>query len=101
MRKQGGGFGFVMLLVVLAAVFYAAMKNMKAVAPAAMDVQKHNKRREMQQGDFNPPDDAAENKSSSADSWTPAPPSRPNLQQMDAATTQHSNDVQKAISQPE
>jgi hypothetical protein len=101
MRKQGGGFGFVMLLVVLAIVAYAAMKNMKAVAPAAMEVQKHNKRREMRQGEFNPPDDAAENRSSSADSWTPAPPSRPNLQQMDQATTQHANDVQKAISQPE
>lgn len=101
MRKQGGGFGFVILLVVLAIVFFAAMRNMQVVAPAALDVQKHNAQRKARQGDLDAPGDAAKNTSQTADSWTPAPPSRPNLETMDQNTTAHSNDVQKAISQPD
>ena len=99
MRKQGGGFGFVMLLLVLAIVLFAALRNMRAVAPEAMEIQRHNAARKASDG---APADGSQPKastSSSADSWTEAPPSKPNLSTMDQNTTAHSNDVQNALSQ--
>jgi hypothetical protein len=101
MRRQGGGFGFVILLVVLAIVFYVAMRNMQAVAPAAMDIQKHNARRRVEaQTGLEPADtNQTPSPSASSDSWTPTPPSRPNLEKMDKATTQHTDAVKDSLSQ--
>jgi hypothetical protein len=100
MRRQGGGFGFIVLLLVLAAVFFIAMNNFKTVAPTAMELQKHNKdrngRREIQ-SEYVEPNDASA--SASADSWTPAPPSRPSLETVDKNTSDHSAKVQDALSQ--
>ncbi|HEX4824513.1 MAG TPA: hypothetical protein VFV19_09375 [Candidatus Polarisedimenticolaceae bacterium] len=106
MRRSGGGFGFIILLLVLAVVFYAAMRNFQAVAPAAMEVQKHNAKRRVdaQLGDAT--DDpnqtqGAASRSSSDDSWTPSAPSKPtgNLEKMDQATTQHTEAVKDSLSQ--
>jgi hypothetical protein len=98
MRRQGGGLGFLILLVVLVIVFFLAMRNFQSVAPAAMDIHKHNKQRkageEVQPETFEP-----KSTSASADSWTPAPPSRPSLSTVDQRTTEHSADVQSALSQ--
>lgn len=93
MRRQGGGFGFVMLLVVLAVIFYVAMNNFKSVAPEAQEIKKHNDARKagLEPKDVSP--------SASADAWTPAPPARPNLSTMDQNTTEHSAAVQEAASQ--
>lgn len=100
MRKQGGGFGFVILLLVLGVVFYLAMRNFSSVAPTAMEIQKHNRQRkagsEAQPETFEP---KARSTSESADSWTPAPPSRPSLGTMDQRTSEHSSEVQSALSQ--
>jgi hypothetical protein len=100
MRKQGGGFGFVMLLVVLVIIFFAAMRNLNSVAPAAMEIQKHNKQRkagaEAQPEAYEPKTPST---SASADAWNPAPPARPSLSTMDERTTTHSNEVQSALSQ--
>jgi len=100
MRRQGGGFGFIVLLLVLAAVFFIAMNNFKSVAPTAMELQKHNKgrngRREIQSEYVEPNDTSA---SASGDSWTPAPPSRPSLETVDKNTSDHSAKVQDALSQ--
>ncbi len=38
MSRQGGGFGFVMLLVVLAVVLLIAAKAWKSAAPTALEV---------------------------------------------------------------
>src|SRR5436190_1652111 len=84
MRRQGGGFGFVVLLMVLAVIFYIAMNNFKTVAPAALEIQKHNKARkagqDVQPENFEPKSTST---SASGDSWTPSPPSRPSLSTMD------------------
>ena len=101
MRKQGSGFGFVVMLVVLAVIFYLAMNNFKTVAPEAMEIQKHNKSRragqEVQPESFEPPKPAST--SASADSWTPTPPSKPSLSTMDKRTSEHSTAVKDALSQ--
>lgn len=89
-----------MLLVVLVVVFFLAMRNFKTVAPAAMEVQKHNKAREAGQGAGAEGSKSAETSTAaSADSWTPAPPSRPNLSTMDHNTSEHTNAVKDALSQ--
>src|SRR5438093_115543 len=89
MRRQGGGFGFVILLIVLAVIFFIAMNNFKRVAPTAMEIQEHNQARkagqEVKPEEFEPKRGST---SSSADAWTPAPPSRPNLKTMDQRTAQ-------------
>jgi hypothetical protein len=100
MRRQGSGFGFVVMLVVLAVIFYLAMNNFKTVAPEAMEIQKHNKSRragqEVQPESFEPKPAST---SASADSWTPAPPSKPSLSTMDQRTSEHSAAVKDALSQ--
>ncbi len=93
MRRQGGGFGFVVMLVVLVVVLFIAMNNFKSTAPAAVAIQKHNQARES--GEAVPSAPATD------DSWTPAPPSRPNLSTMDEKTSDHSAAVQGALSQTE
>ncbi len=102
MRQQGGGFGFVVMLLVLVVVFFIAMNNFKSVAPAALQVQKHNKDRntprEIQSEHVESKDTSV---SASGDSWTPATPGRPNLDTMDQNTSDHSAAVQGALSQAE
>jgi cytoskeletal protein RodZ len=93
MRRQGGGFGFVVMLVVLVIVFYLAMNNFKSVAPAAIAVQKHNEQRKSGE-ETSPP-------APTDDSWTPSTPTRPNLSTMDKKTSEHSAAVQGALSQSE
>ena len=88
------------LLLVMAAIFFIAMNNFKSVAPTAVEIQKHNKTREGRrdiQSEYVEPNDAST--SASADSWTPAPPSRPSLETMDKNTSNHSAKVQDALSQ--
>jgi len=88
-----------MLLVVLAVILFVALNNFKSVAPAALEVQKHNKARK--NGQDVRPEDREPNggsRSASADTWTPAPPSRPNLDTMDQKTTEHTAAVQDALS---
>ena len=100
--RRGGGFGFVILLVVLAIVFYAAMRNFQAVAPAAMEVQKHNAKRRVdaQLGDASDDQSRAQtSRSSTDDSWTPSAPAKPDLSKMDQATTQHADAVKDSLSQ--
>jgi len=100
MRKQGGGFGFVIMLLVLAVVFYLAMNNFKSVAPEAMDIKRHNDARkagrDARPGSSQP---TTTSTSSNADAWTPAPPSRPNLSTMDQKTTEHAGAVADTLSQ--
>jgi hypothetical protein len=100
MRRQGGGFGFVVMLLVLAVVFYIAMNNFKAVAPEAIDIKKHNDGRKAGR-DVRPEGEKAQTvgTSSNADAWNPSPPARPNLDTMDQKTTEHSANVQDALSQ--
>jgi len=93
MRRQGGGFGFVVMLVVLVVVFFIAMNNFKSTAPAAIAIQKHNQERKS--GEETAPASATD------DSWTPAAPSRPNLDTMDKNTSNHSAAVSGALSQTE
>jgi hypothetical protein len=97
MRRQGGGFGFLMLLVVLAIVAYVAMRNTRSVAPTAMEIQRHNQKRREVNAEAVAPDEAPT--SASDDSWNPTPPSRPSLETVDKNTTQHSANVQDALKQ--
>ena len=100
MRKQGGGFGFVIMLLVLAVVFYLAMNNFKSVAPEAMDIKRHNDARKA--GRDARPDGGqptTTSTSANADAWNPSPPSRPNLSTMDQKTTEHTGAVSDALSQ--
>jgi hypothetical protein len=100
MRRQGGGFGFVILLVVLAIIFFATMRNLNSIAPSALEIRKHNAARN-NGGEPRPEVDEPKQTSTSesADSWTPAPPSRPSLSTMDQRTTEHTSEVQSALSQ--
>jgi hypothetical protein len=93
MRRQGGGFGFVVMLIVLVVVFYLAMNNFKSAAPAAIAVKKHNEERKSGDATLSP--------SATDDSWTPSAPSKPNLSTMDKKTSDHSAEVQGALSQSE
>lgn len=90
MRRQGGGFGFVVMLVILAVVFYLAMNNLKTTAPSAIEIKRHNSERKAGQ---------QEPASASTDAWNPAPPSRPSLETVDKNTSQHASDVGDALSQ--
>lgn len=91
MRRQGGGFGFVVMLVVLAVVFYLAMNNFKSTAPSAVQIQRHNEARKVGQ---DPPAEPVP-----ADAWTESPPARPSLSTVDKNTTEHAADVKDALSQ--
>ena len=101
MKRQGGGFGFVVMLVVLAVIFYLAMNNFKSTAPSAIEIQRHNKAR----GNGTDVQLAAEPEqqppSASADTWTATPPSRPSLETVDKNTSKHASDVKDALSQSE
>src|SRR5262245_12300160 len=102
MRRAGGGFGFIILLLVLAVIFYAAMRNFQAVAPAAMEVQKHNAKRRVDAELGTTPEEekqAQTSPSATDDSWTPSAPAKPDLSKMDQATTQHADAVKDSLSQ--
>ena len=98
MRRQGGGFGIIMLLVVLAIIAWVAMRNTRSIAPEVLQIQEHNKRREVNAEGIAPNATAT---SASDDSWSPAPPAKPtsNLETMDQKTTAHTTDVKDALSQ--
>lgn len=89
-----------MLLVVMAVIVLIALKNWKAVAPTALEIQKGSKDRaagrEVQPESYAP--DAAPT-SASDDAWTPTPPSRPSLGTMEQRTDAHAADVQDALKQ--
>src|SRR5215470_11170941 len=100
--RRGGGFGFVILLLALAVIFYAAMRNFQAVAPAAMEVQKHNAKRRVDAELGTTPEEekrAQTSPSATDDSWTPSAPAKPDLSKMDQATTQHADAVKDSLSQ--
>ena len=88
------------MLLVLAVVFYLAMNNFKSVAPEAMDIKRHNDARTAGR-DVRPENGEPKTASTSgnADAWNPAPPSRPNLSTMDQKTTEHTGAVADALSQ--
>jgi len=92
MRRQGGSFGFVIMLVVLAVILLIALNNFKSVAPAAVEIRKHNEARKAGQ-EVRP--ESVEPK----DASTSAPSSRPSLSTMDQRTSDHSAAVQDALSQ--
>jgi len=94
----------VVLLMVLAVIFFIAMNNFKSIAPSALELQKHNKaakaRREIQSEYVEPTDNApGASTSASGDSWTPSAPSRPSLSTMDQKTSEHTAAVNDAASQ--
>ena len=88
------------MLVVLAVIFYLAMSNFKSVSPSALEIQKHNKARKSGQ-DVRPEDleRSRSSTSASADSWTPSPPSKPSLSTMDQKTAEHTSETKDALSQ--
>lgn len=89
------------MLLVLAVIAFIAMNNFKSVAPAALEVQKHNKARkageDVRPEDFEPKNNPGT--SGSADAWTPAPPSRPSVSTMDQRTAEHTTAVSDALKQ--
>jgi hypothetical protein len=92
------------LLLVMAVIFFIAMNNFKSIAPSALELQKHNKagkaRRDIQSEYVEPTENAAgSSPSASGDSWTPSAPSRPNLSTMDQKTSEHTAAVTDAASQ--
>jgi hypothetical protein len=99
MRRQGGGFGFVIMFVILAVIFYLAMNNFKATAPSAIEIQRHNAARKTGRDAQLENETKQPSTSASADSWNPTPPARPSLSTVDKNTSQHSSDVQDALSQ--
>lgn len=88
-----------MILVVMVVVLMIALKNWSAVAPTALDIKKHDDAR--RRGEAAPEGQAPNpaSTSSSADTWTPSPPSRPNLSAMEQRTDQHADAVKDALSQ--
>ena len=94
MRRQGGGFGIIMLLVVLAIIAWVAMRNTRSVAPEVLQIQEHNKRREVNAEGIAPNATAT---SASDDAWNPTPPSKPSLETVDKNTTAHSAAVSDAL----
>jgi hypothetical protein len=97
MRRQGGGFGILMLLVVVAIIAYMAMRNARTVAPTAMEIERHNQARREVATDGAAPDTAPA--APNGDAWNPTPPARPSLQTVDQKTSEHSATVQDALSQ--
>jgi hypothetical protein len=98
MRRQGSGFGFVLMLMVLVVIFFLVMNNFKSVAPTAAAIQKHNKARASGDDPLAQGSDP-QTPAATADSWTPAPPSKPSLNTMDQNTSNHATAVQDTLSQ--
>ncbi len=85
MRRQGGGFGAVMLVVVMAIVLYLASKAWKKIAPTALEV-------------HDPTATAGE----SVKAGVPPgeqPPLRPSLREMKQSTASHARAVGDALQQ--
>lgn len=88
-----------MLLVVVAVILWIASRNWTAVAPTALEIQKHN--RKPVAADAADPEsfDPAPPPSASSDAWNPTPPARPSLSGMEQRTTQHTSAVDDALRQ--
>lgn len=89
-----------MLLVVVAVIAYVAMRNWKAVAPEALEIQRHNAARagghEVSPEAYEPGGSSAP---SSGDAWTESPPARPSLGTMEQRTDAHSAAIRDALKQ--
>ncbi len=88
------------LLIVLAVIFFVAMNNFKSVAPSAMAVKRHE--RAKAQGEdpaASAADPTGSSTSASDDTWNGSPPSRPNLDTMDKNTAQHTQAVNDTLQQ--
>ena len=81
MRKPGGSFGMLILLVVVAVVLYLAGKAWNSVAPTAKELDRSPSTHEAQSGI----------KSGEA------PPLRPSLDEMQKTTSSHTADVDEAL----
>src|SRR5262245_53289526 len=84
MRRQGGGFGFVILLVVVAIVLWLAAKNWQSTLPAAAEISKPGR-----------PASTLDTPPNSGESV----PARPNLSDMKNATDAHTSDVNRSLDQ--
>ena len=89
MRKHGGGFGIVILLVVLAVVMLLVARNWKSVAPTAIQVT--NPSSPVQVDDHGQPEAGEAIRSGQL----------PNLNDMRQATSQHASEVQDALQEIE
>jgi hypothetical protein len=83
MRRQGGGFGVVMLLVVVAIVLYLATRSWRTALPTAAEM--------------------AAPATTAGGSGTPesgeSPPVRPSLREMKTATDSHTSAVSEGLEQ--
>jgi hypothetical protein len=86
MRKRGGGFGILMLVIVVAIVLYLAAKNLETTVPAARIK-----------------DEPAAAAGITLDNSSPnsgeSVPARPNLSDMKNATDTHTSDVNRSLDQ--
>ena len=87
-----------MLLLVVAVIAYVAMRNWASVAPAALDVRRHNADRAAGR-QVAPESDGPGAAPRSGDAWTETPPARPSMSTMDQRTSAHSDAVQDALKQ--
>lgn len=99
MRRQGGGFGTVILLVVVAVVLYLVARNWTSVAPTAMEIHDRNERRTTTGSEYEPEKVEAPSGGKSEDAWTPAPPVNPSLGTMESRTSAHTDSVNEALQQ--
>jgi len=99
MRRQGGGFGTVILLVVVAVVLYLVARNWKSVAPTAMEIHDRNQRRATAGSEYVPEKVEAPSGGKSEDAWTPSPPVNPSLGAMESRTSAHTQSVNEALQQ--
>jgi hypothetical protein len=85
MRKQGGGFGVVLLLVVVAVVLFLATRAWKQVLPTASEI-------------ANPSaPDASKTATGEGASSGEVPPVRPSLREMDQRTSEHTDQVRDTL----
>ena len=99
MRRQGGGFGTVILLVVVAVVLFLVARNWTSVAPTAMEIHDRNERRATTDSEYAPEKVEAPSGGKSEDAWTPAPPVNPSLGAMENRTSAHTQAVDEALKQ--
>ena len=85
MKKSGGGFGFLMLVVVVAIVLYLASKNLESTVPHGR-IEKD----EPAAGAGIVLDEGSPNSGESV-------PARPDLSNMKSATDTHTSDVNRSL----
>jgi hypothetical protein len=86
MRKRGGGFGILMLVIVVAIVLYLAAKNLETTVPAARIKEE-------------PAASAGITLDNSSPNSGESVPARPNLSDMKNATDTHTSDVNRSLDQ--